>query len=76
VFEPEAIFGQPSACAGVGASNDASNQSRTPRENGVRADPPVDFRSTANPPSLRIGNDGSEAGATSRGSTACYQRYP
>ena len=28
VFAPEAIAGQPSACAGVGASNEASNQRR------------------------------------------------
>jgi hypothetical protein len=28
VFAPDAILGQPAACAGVGASNDASNQRR------------------------------------------------
>src|SRR5215208_6783752 len=53
VCAPEAIFGQPSACAGVGSANDASNQRLTGLENGSSADPPVDFASVANPPILR-----------------------
>src|SRR3954447_17017079 len=38
VCSPEAIAGQPAACAGVAASNEASNQRRTGSEKGSRGD--------------------------------------
>src|SRR6186713_2049225 len=38
VCAPDAIAGQPEAWAGVGASNDASNQRRTGFEKGSRGD--------------------------------------
>src|SRR5688572_17153615 len=57
-FLPDAIAGQPLACAGVGASKDASNQPRTGGENSARGSSPVVFRSVANPSILRIGRVG------------------
>ena len=37
VFSPEAIFGHPNDCGGVGATNDVSNQARTAGEKGSSA---------------------------------------
>jgi hypothetical protein len=53
VLAPAAIFGQPSACAGVGASKDASNQRLTGFEKGSRRDSVVGCERVANPPMLR-----------------------
>src|SRR5215211_343219 len=58
VFAPAAILGHPSACAGVGASNEASNQRRTVSENGIRGNSAVVLASVANPPILRIDRRG------------------
>ena len=58
VLAPEAIFGQPSACAGVGASNEASNQRLTGSLNGANGvDLPVSCRHGAQPSDLRDDSD-------------------
>src|SRR3954471_644453 len=54
VCAPDAMRGQLSAWAGVGAANESSNQPRTGAEKGSSADSPVDFASVANPPILRL----------------------
>src|SRR4051812_5228799 len=66
VCAPEAIFGQPSACAGVGAANEASNQRLTASENSSSADLPVVFASVANPPILRRAELGPRARSSGR----------
>src|SRR5204863_724399 len=53
VLAPEEIAGQPRAWAGVGASNEDSNQRLTGSENGARGDSAVVFGRVANPPILR-----------------------
>ena len=54
VLSPEAIAGQPLSWAGVGASNEASNQRLTGAENGSSAvDVSVGFEAMSNPLSLR-----------------------
>jgi len=64
------ISGQPIAWAGVGASNEASNQRLTGAENGVRADSAVAFAWVANPPILRIRRTANYAGAGHGGTVA------
>jgi hypothetical protein len=54
-LRPDAIAGQPPACAGVGAANEDSNHARTGVENDASASSPVAFRSVANPSIIRIG---------------------
>src|SRR6266511_2601379 len=70
VFAPAVINGQPIACAGVGASNEASNQRLTGAEHGVRADAAVAFAWVANPPILRIRRTANYAGAGHGGTVA------
>ena len=54
VLAPPAIASQPPACAGVGASKEASNQRRTGALKGASgSDPAVAFASALNPPILR-----------------------
>lgn len=58
VLAPLEIAGQPPACAGVGASNDFSNQPRTGAENGAKGSFALAFRSEANPWILGTGHPG------------------
>src|SRR5689334_6807781 len=55
---PEAIAGQPAACAGVGASNEASNHRWTGSENGSRGDFGVAGVLMANLLTLQMGSPG------------------
>ena len=59
VFAPVAIVGQPFTCAGVGASNERSNQERVralnPASGSVSS---VVFVAVANRPTLAIGRPG------------------
>ena len=54
---PEAIAGHPAACAGVGASNEASNHLRTGSEKGSRGERWVAGVLMANLPTLQIRRD-------------------
>src|SRR5690606_21477795 len=55
VLAPEAIAGQPCACAGVGASKEAENQRRTGSEKGASgSDFALGLGDTVNRPSLRL----------------------
>jgi hypothetical protein len=58
VCSPAAILGQPSACAGVGWANEASNQRLTGAEKGSSGDSAVDLASVVNPPILRFAEHG------------------
>jgi hypothetical protein len=61
VCAPLEIAGQPSAWAGVGCSNEASNQARTLSLNGCKGDVGLDLCRVANPPILRSWIGGSKA---------------
>jgi hypothetical protein len=59
---PLEIAGHPPAWAGVGASNDFSNHSRTGAENGASVSFALVFALLANPPMLRRSAGGSGVG--------------
>lgn len=62
VLAPAAIRGQPAACAGVGPSNERSNQSRVTGLNAASgSDSRLVFAATAKPPILRCARRKPEA---------------